>query len=213
MTRTPGLERYSAVYAPHQYPGPKNLKAWLAASFLSLCGWKVAGKIPEDSKWVAIGCPHTSNWDFPFMIAASWVMGVQLRWMGKASLFKGPLGKIMLSLGGVPVDRTKSNDMVQQMVDWYAKTEALVVAIPPSGTRGFRDHWKTGFYFIAQKANVPIGLGILDFVKKEAGFPGQLNPSGDIDRDFISLKEFYDPISGKIPANKNTIRIRPKKAD
>ena len=147
------------------------------------------------------------------MITSSWVMGVQLRWMGKASLCKGVLGQFMIFLGGVPVDRTKSNDMVQQMVDWYAKKEALVIAIPPSGTRSFRDHWKTGFYFIAQKAEVPIGLGILDFAKKEAGFSGQLNPSGDIEHDFKLLKEFYDPIGGKIPANKNTIRIRPKKED
>ena len=213
MSEETGLTRRSEVYAPHKYPGPKNLKTWLGATFLSLCGWKVAGHIPKDAKWVAIGCPHTSNWDFPFMITASWVMGVRLRWMGKASLFKGPLGKLMLALGGVPVDRTKSNDMVQQMVDWYAKSDALVVAIPPSGTRSFRDHWKTGFYYIAQKAGVPIGLGILDFDKKQAGFSGQLNPSGDMEKDFELLREFYEPIGGKIPANKNTIQVRPKKND
>ena len=155
--------------------------------------------MPDLKKWVAIGAPHTSNWDFPFMVAASWVMGVRLRWMGKAALFKGPLGPMMRALGGISVDRTQSNDLVQQMVDWFEKSDALVVAVPPSGTRSYRDHWKTGFYFIAQKAQVPVGLGVLDFKEKAAGFTGLLMPSGDIERDFAELKDFYAPIGAKHP--------------
>ena len=139
------------------------LKRAFGRLVLKVMGWKIAGELPTFDKFVLIATPHTSNWDFPLMVAASWVMGVRLRWLGKAVLFKNPWGKIMTALGGIPVDRTQSNDMVQQMADWFEREEALIVAIPPAGTRAYRDYWKTGFYYIAQKAQVPIGLGILDF--------------------------------------------------
>jgi len=205
-----GIQRFPQNYKPLAYPGPKNLKSLLGALFLQCMGWRVAGGLPETKKWVAIGAPHTSNWDFPLMVTASWVMGVRLRWMGKAVLFKGPWGFFMRALGGISVDRTQSNDMVQQMAAWFEKEEGLVVAIPPSGTRAFRDHWKTGFYFIAEKARVPIGLGVLDFTEKAVGFAGVMMPSGDIDQDFQLLQEFYAPIGAKDPSKKNLVQRKSK---
>ena len=206
----PAIERFPSYHRPQDDPGPKTFKAWLGACILRFFGWRIAGTLPDLKQWVAIGAPHTSNWDFPFMVAASWVMGVRLRWMGKAALFKGPLGPMMRALGGISVDRTQSNDLVQQMVDWFEKSDALVVAVPPSGTRSYRDHWKTGFYFIAQKAQVPVGLGVLDFKEKAAGFTWLLMPSGDIERDFAELKDFYAPIGAKHPESRNLVQLKPK---
>tara|TARA_B100000683_G_scaffold179936_2_gene173387 strand:- start:458 stop:1090 length:633 start_codon:yes stop_codon:yes gene_type:complete len=206
----PGIQKFPSYHQPQDYPGPKNFKAWAGSVILRFFGWRVAGQLPDVPKWVAIGAPHTSNWDFPFMVAASWVMGVRLRWLGKAALFKGPWGGMMKALGGIPVDRTQSNDMVQDMVDWFEKSDHLVVAVPPSGTRAFRDHWKTGFYYIAQQAGVPVGLGILDFKEKAAGFTGLLVPSGDIEKDFEALREFYAPIGAKFADKVNTVQLRPK---
>jgi 1-acyl-sn-glycerol-3-phosphate acyltransferase len=124
---------------------------------------------------------------------------LKVYWMGKSSLFPPLLGAIMRWLGGIPVDRSRAGNLVQGTVDAFNKAERLTVIVPPEGTRSKVTHWKTGFYYIAQGAGVPIALGYLDFHKKEGGIGRMFQPSGDIAADMVEIQDFYAGITGKNP--------------
>ena len=162
-----------------------------------LAGWRFAGETPANKKYVVIAAPHTSNWDLPFMLGCALYFRVPLKWMGKHTLFKPPFSGLMKWLGGIPIDRTKNNDVVAQMVEVYNSADELVVAIPPEGTRSKVRYWKTGFYNIAYGADVPIFLGFLDYEKKIGGFGGRIDPTGDYAADLEKIKAFYAPITPK----------------
>ena len=119
-------------------------RLWLRAN-----GWRIEGEMPNLPKFIIVGAPHTSNWDLPYTLAAGLHYGVRVHWMGKDSIFKWPYGGLMHWLGGIPVDRSKPNNAVAQMVEKFAASDRLVVVIPPEGTRGKITRWKTGFYHIA----------------------------------------------------------------
>lgn len=176
--------------------------------FLRAQGWTPYGEAPSDSQYVLVCAPHTSNWDFVYLVAASWVFGTRLNWLGKHTLFEGWKGKLLLAMGGVPVDRRSPQNLVDQMVDRFATGEPLYLAIPPSGTRSYRDYWKSGFYHIAQQANVPIVLGLLDFKTKRTGYGPRLVPSGDVSADMDKIREFYFGVEGKFPEKQSRIRLR-----
>ncbi|GGY13401.1 lysophospholipid acyltransferase family protein [Paludibacterium paludis] len=164
---------------------------------LKLAGWKLDGEFPSASKYVMIGAPHTSNWDFPLTLAICFAARAKIYWMGKASLFRGPAGPVMRWLGGIPVDRSKRNSLVDQMVAAYDRADRLVVAIPPEGTRKAVKEWKTGFYYIALGARVPIALAYLDYPSRRGGFGPMMIPSGDIDQDMTAIRAFYSDKRGR----------------
>ena len=168
--------------------------AWLG---LRLAGWKLKGQPPNARKFVIIAYPHTSNWDFPLGLAACIVFRIKVYWLGKHSLFKGPAGPLMRWLGGIPIDRSKSHDFVQQSIDAFGQSDEMVMALTPEGTRSAVEKWKTGFYHIATGANVPIVPGYLDYARKEIGFLESILPSGDIDKDLLAIKEAYRGVQGK----------------
>ncbi|MDX9875424.1 MAG: lysophospholipid acyltransferase family protein [Spongiibacteraceae bacterium] len=163
----------------------------LARLLLALSGWRVVGEIPRLQRFVLIGAPHTSNWDFILMLLAILTARLDVHWMGKDSLFPAPVGGLMRWLGGIPIDRSKPSGVVAQMVERYAETDALIVLIPPEGTRSRVERWKTGFYHIAAGAEVPIVLGYIDASRKELGFGPAYQPSGDIERDLPEIQHFY----------------------
>jgi len=177
------------------YEARRAIVLWLYA----LAGWKVEGAAPDVDKFVVIAAPHTSNWDLLFMLGVAYKFRVRLRWMGKDSLFKPPFGWLMKAMGGIPIDRSKANNVVSQMVDIYAAADELAVAIPPEGTRAKARIWKTGFYNIAHGAGVPIAFGFLDYSRKVGGIGGVFTTTGDYDRDLEEIKAFYAPITGKYP--------------
>ncbi len=164
---------------------------------LKLRGWKLVGELPKEKKYVIIAVPHTSNWDFPLTLALAFVFGFKLYWMGKDSLFKGAYGPIMRWLGGISIDRSKSNNLVQQMIEAFDSYDELTVTVPPEGTRSKVDKWKTGFYYIAQGANVPIAMAFLDYENKKGGFIGTFYPTGDIDKDIAEIRQQYKGITGR----------------
>jgi 1-acyl-sn-glycerol-3-phosphate acyltransferase len=168
---------------------------------LRIFGWKIEGEFPDLPKYVLIGAPHTSNWDFPVGIAICFARQQKVYWMGKHTLFWGPLGPISRWLGGIPVDRRKSNSLVEQIVQVYREHEQLVVAIPPEGTRKKVEKWKTGFYYIALGSQLPIVLGFIDFGRKVGGCGEVFYPTGDIEADMAKIRAFYAPIKGKNPEN------------
>ncbi|MFZ6746545.1 lysophospholipid acyltransferase family protein [Undibacterium sp. JH2W] len=176
-----------------------TLMRWISILCLKLAGWKVEGIVPAEQKYVLIAAPHTSNWDFPFTLMICFALRLRVYWMGKSSLFPPVFGHIMRWLGGIPVDRSKSGNLVQGTVDAFHANQRLTVIVPPEGTRGKVTHWKTGFYYIAQGAGVPIALGYLDFKRKAGGIGKMFTVSGDIAADMIKIREFYCGISGKHP--------------
>lgn len=175
---------------------------------MRLSGWDVAGEIPPGSKFVLVGAPHTSNWDFLFTMAAVRVLRLKISWMGKHTLFKGPLGVIMRWLGGIPINRTSAHGVVEQMVERFAKAEKLVVAVAPCGTRKRGEYWKSGFYWIALNAQIPILCGYLDYGRKQAGVGLSFVPSGDMEGDMDRIRAFYEGVQGKKPELQTAVRFR-----
>lgn len=165
--------------------------AGVAALTLRLLGWRVVGSLPAERKYVLIGAPHTSNWDFPLMLLAVLKIGMDVHWLGKSSLFRAPFGGLMRWLGGIPVDRSKSNNLVSQLADQYRARDQLVLLIPPEGTRAQVERWKSGFYYVATGAGVPILLGFLDAGRRELGFGPLFYPRGDYERDLTAIQTFY----------------------
>ena len=178
----------------------KDILRLIALLFLKLTGWKAVGQLPQEKKYVLIAAPHTSNWDLPYMLAITFVLRAKIYWMGKEQIFKPPFKHLMMWMGGIPVDRSKSNNLVDFTASILDKSEALVVAVPPEGTRSKVKRWKTGFYHIASKAQVPIVFGFLDYKKKEGGLGSSLKPTGNIDKDMEVVKSFYGNIQGKFPS-------------
>ena len=175
------------------------LMHWLSRMTLRLAGWRVVGGAPTVPKYVLIAAPHTSNWDFPVALMVCFALRLRVYWMGKDSLFPPLVGGVMRWLGGIPVNRARSGNLVQATVDAYNSNARLIVIVPPEGTRSKVTQWKTGFYYIAQGAGVPIALGYLDFRKKEAGLSRMFQPSGDIAADMVEIQAFYAGITGKNP--------------
>ena len=175
------------------------LMHWLARSILWLTGWRIVGGVPVAPKYVLIAAPHTSNWDFPVALMVCFALRLRVYWMGKASLFPPLLGAVMRWLGGIPVNRARSGNLVQATVDAYNSNQRLIVIVPPEGTRSKVTQWKTGFYYIALGAGVPIALGYLDFSRKEAGLSRMFEPTGDIAADMVEIQAFYAGFSGKNP--------------
>jgi 1-acyl-sn-glycerol-3-phosphate acyltransferase len=175
------------------------LMHWLSRLALRLTGWRIVGGVPAVPKYVLIAAPHTSNWDFPVALMVCFALRLRVYWMGKASLFPPLLGGVMRWLGGIPVDRERSGNLVQATVDAYNGNQRLIVIVPPEGTRSKVTQWKTGFYYIALGAGVPIALGYLDFRRKEAGLSRMFEPTGDIAADMVEIQAFYAGFSGKNP--------------
>ena len=184
------------------------MKRLVGLTFLKLFGWKQRGEKPPIDKYVMLCVPHTSNWDFPVFLAAIWSFRESLNWLGKNTLFEGPLGWFYKAVGGVPVDRSAPGGLVEQLASQFEDREYLHLGIPPSGTRSFRDHWKSGFYRIAMRANVPVVCAFLDFKTKTCGFGPVITLTGDEKADMDRIRAFYAGMEGKFAEKTSTIRLR-----
>jgi 1-acyl-sn-glycerol-3-phosphate acyltransferase len=168
-------------------------------AFLKLTGWKVLGRMPEGcSKSVWIAAPHTSNWDLPYTLMVAFVLRLNVYWMGKAQLFRFPFRHVMMWLGGIPVRRETANNLVAASIDaMKAAKGPLQLIVPPEGTRNKTRYWKTGFYYIAVGAQVPIVMAYMDYDRKISGLGPVFHPTGDIEADMVAIKAFYAPFKGK----------------
>lgn len=173
----------------------------LSIGLLRLAGWHARGEEIPHQRFVLIGAPHTSNWDFPLMLMVVLKLRLRVYWMGKHTLFPFGLGWLMKWLGGIPINRSASHNVVNETVKQYRENKELVVLIPPEGTRSKVTQWKTGFYHIANNAEVPILLGYVDAENKEAGIADFFQPSGDIEKDMIEIRDFYASKKGINAAN------------
>ncbi|MBP7661159.1 MAG: 1-acyl-sn-glycerol-3-phosphate acyltransferase [Burkholderiaceae bacterium] len=167
--------------------------------FLKLAGWRIEGALPADAhKCVLIAAPHTSNWDLPYTLMTAFVLRLNVYWMGKASIFRPPFGPVMRWLGGIAVQRDQSNNLVAASAAALKAAHGTVqLIVPPEGTRSKTTQWRTGFYYIALAAEVPIQLAFMDYTHKRAGLGPVFQPTGDIERDMRDIKAFYAPFRGK----------------
>jgi 1-acyl-sn-glycerol-3-phosphate acyltransferase len=154
---------------------------YLARLFMMLSGWRVDGKLPEIPKFVLIGAPHTSNWDFLLFLGLIFTLRANVHFMGKAELFRFPIGWFFRYCGGIPVDRKKSTGLVEQMVKVCNDSEKFILTIAPEGTRHHVVEWKRGFYHIAKSAGIPIVMGIVDGKHKTVRIGQIFQPTDDMD--------------------------------
>ena len=174
-------------------------------------GWKCTGKTPTFRKFVIIAAPHTSNWDGLLLILAASMLDLDFSYFGKDTLFRGPLGWFLRATGGLPIDRSRNQSFVSQAVSWFNRHDRFAIGVAPEGTRKLTPGWKTGFYYIALQAKVPIVLGYIDYAKKEGGIlPEVLVPTGDIEKDFEILRRHYGPLAARYPAWKGPIVPLPR---
>lgn len=184
------------------------MRSLIGRAWLRVFGWSLDRPDSVPPKFVFIAAPHTSTWDFPFMIATAWALEIDISWLGKHTLFEPPFGWFFRAMGGIPVDRRSPQNLVQQVVERFAKSERLVLGIPPEGTRRKVDYWKSGFYHIASGAGVPIGFSFLDFERRRAGLGAFVTPTGDVRADMDRVRAFYEDIRGKHPDKQGVPRLR-----
>ncbi|MCO4762371.1 MAG: 1-acyl-sn-glycerol-3-phosphate acyltransferase [Myxococcales bacterium] len=196
--------------ATHSGPQPIKPLHRFGKLWMRALGWKLIGEMPAGvDRAVFIAAPHTTNWDLPHMLGVSWALRVRMAWLGKDSLFSAPGGFALKWLGGRPVDRSAPHGLVGEAARLLRETEGgLWLAVPPSGTRGFRDHWRSGFYHIAREANVPIICGFIDYSRKEMGIADHFVPTGDMTADMDRIRAAYAAIEGKFNDLKSTIRLK-----
>jgi 1-acyl-sn-glycerol-3-phosphate acyltransferase len=170
----------------------------------------MVGELPRLNKAVFIAAPHTSNWDGFWLIIYKFAIDAKVSFLGKASLFWWPLGRMLAAIGCIPVDRHDAAGIVPQLVDAFRAREHLFLALAPEGTRKWQPYWKTGFYRIAEAANVPIVLAFIDYGKREMGM-GPALPMG-LARDEVQarLALFYAAFKGRHPALQGPVAFAPR---
>lgn len=171
----------------------------LGRLLLRLMGWRIVGQPPDLPRFIVSAAPHTSNMDGLIFLIATFAMGLDLHWVGKHTLFKGPGGKVLRWMGGIAIDRRQAGGLVQQVADQFKCRDALVIVVAPEGTRARTQQWKSGFYRMAEAAQVPIALGFMDYARKRVGFGPTLVPSGDFDADLQRMGTFYAGIHPRYP--------------
>jgi 1-acyl-sn-glycerol-3-phosphate acyltransferase len=176
---------------------------------LGLFGWRVVRNLPPTNKFVMVGAWHTSNWDFPLAILATGGLGIKLNFIGKQELLDGRLGWLMKRLGVIGVDRATTKNFTQKIAELYETMDELRVVVPAEGTRSKAEYWRTGFYYIALEAGIPIAFAFLDAATKTIGIDGYFIPTGDRDKDLQKVIDFFKDKRGLKPSRQAEIKFRP----
>lgn len=181
----------------------RTLRRYITKQFANLLllvtGWRLEGEVPDLRKCVIIGAPHTSNWDFFFGLLYKMYYGLNIHFLMKEELFRFPYKYFFRSIGGIPVNRGKKNNLVETLYRRFSQREDFYLAITPEGTRNRVKEWKRGFYYIAAKANVPIVLAYMDYGRKVVGVGPVVYPGMSIEADMQEIKAFYATIQAKFP--------------
>ena len=175
------------------------MRALASFIYFRIMGWKQKGTLPNLSKYVIIVAPHTSWIDFLIGLLIRKIVNQKINFIGKKSLFKPPFGWWFRYLGGTPVDRFKNEDTVASIARIFHSRDEFRLALSPEGTRKKVKKWRSGFYYIAKEAGVPIVMVAFDFGKKEVKISDEVWPTDDKDADFKTYLEFYKGVEGKIP--------------
>lgn len=184
------------------------LRRLVAQTFWAFSRWRLVTEPAPDRPSVLIGAPHTSNWDFVYMLAITWRLNMHIRWLGKKSLFRGWRGPIMRWLGGIPVDRDSPSLVVSEVVERIRSGEVFGLVVTPDGTRSGHTYWKSGFYRIARETGLPLTLGFVDRTTKTTGLGPTLELTGDVPSDMDRIREFYADKAGVRPEHRVEPRLR-----
>lgn len=184
------------------------IKHSLSALFLRLTGWTLESDEAPRGPVVFVGAPHTSNWDFLYMLAVAWHHDFNIMFVGKKSLFKGPMGKVMRALGGIPVDRDNAKNVVGEMAAKMKEGQTSGLVITPDGTRGEHEYWKSGFYRIAMEAGLPVTLAYMNADKKTTGLGPTFHLTGNKAADMDKMRAFFADKSGYHPERRVEPRLR-----
>ena len=171
----------------------------LARLILRVGGWTAVGEMPDVPKAVIIAAPHTSNWDGFWALVYKVAAQLDIHFFAKQSLFWFPLNILLRALGGVPLDRKRAGSAVDRAIEMFRTNDSFYFGLAPEGTRSRVDHWKSGFYRIAEGADVPVVLGFLDYGKRQIGIGPTLKLSGDWHKDLDFCRDFYSNIEGRWP--------------
>lgn len=177
---------------------------------LRLFGWSTSLTWPPEPHGLIVVYPHTSNWDFLIGVLFRIGHGLPAHWMGKDSMFRWPVRRLFLRIGGVPVNRRAAHGVVASLKHAYEQRDWLWLAVAPEGTRSATDHLKSGFYQLAVALDLPLGLGYIDYGRRHVGIDRYVRMTGDEARDLEILRDFYEGIQARIPANAGRIRFRSK---
>jgi len=188
---------------------PPTWRSRLCAGLLRLLGWRLVMVPLPGPRGVLIVYPHTSNWDFPLGVLARGAMGLPLSWIGKHTLFRWPLAPLLRWLGGTPVNRSAPGRLIEELAEALRSREWMWLALSPEGTRRRLDHWRSGFYRLARAAEVPVGLGFIDFATRRIGVLGHLELSGDEAADMARIAAAYQGLRGFRPEQASPIRLPP----
>ena len=196
--REPGeMPQLGDQVPPWGYGWTRAMGRWV----LKVWGWRIVGNFPNRSKFVAVVAPHTSNVDFFVGLAVIVGMGLRASWMAKHTLFYPPMGWLMKSLGGIPINRTAQHGVVEQMVEAFEQRDHLILGVTPEGTRSRVEEWKTGFHRIARAAGLPVLLVYFDYPTKRFGFGPLMETTEALDDDMRRIREFYAGFQGRRPEN------------
>jgi 1-acyl-sn-glycerol-3-phosphate acyltransferase len=181
---------------------------WLAHTYLKLRGWRFIGQVPPDPRFVIIGAPHTTNWDFVAFLAAIRHWDFKPKYLGKHSLFAGPFGWLFRRWGGIPVDRTKPGGVVSRVAAEFDSNEEFALVIAPEGTRKASNSWKSGFIKIAASTGAPIVPAGLNYRKKTITLGEPIHYEGSVDDLMATLRDFYAGTEGKHPEGAGEVWIK-----
>lgn len=184
---------------------------WFSKFMLKIMGWRLEGDLPDVPRCVAVIAPHTSNWDFPLVMFFVFALRFTVSWVAKHTMFRPPFGIFFRFLGGIPVERSRSHNLVQQVVETIEGRERIWLGITPEGTRAKVKAWKTGFYRIALGARIPMALVYLDYGRKVVGVGPIIEPTGDIEADMAKIHDFYVTITPRHPDRFTLPCIDPEK--
>ena len=180
---------------------------------LRIFGWRAVGPFPDIDRCVLVAAPHTSNWDFAGFVFAHWALGMQVRWLGKHTIFVGPVGWVFRKMGGLPVDRRGSHDLVAQLSEEMEASGKMHLALSPEGTRRRTEHWHAGFYHVAMGTGVPLVLASIDYPGKVVAIGPIIELTGDVTADMDRVRAFYADKVGHTPENQGPIRLRSEESE
>jgi 1-acyl-sn-glycerol-3-phosphate acyltransferase len=190
------------------HPVPARWRRWLGGGLLRLIGWRgVLAPLPGP-KGIIVVYPHTSNLDFFIGLFFKIATALPARWMGKHTLFRWPVRRLLVYLGGIPITRNQRSGFVDALLAEFDRHEIMWLAVTPEGTRSRTDYWKSGFYHIAVAGKLPVALGYIDYATRTVGVDTFLTLTGDVTVDFERIQEFYKDKRGRVPDNSGPIRLR-----
>lgn len=185
-----------------------QMRARVGRAVVAASRFRLTGTPPDAPVYVAVAAPHTSNWDFPAMIAMAWASGVTPVWLGKQEMFAGALGPLMRRLGGIPVDRDNPGGLVDEVTQLMTSSHKVALVVPPEGTRSGGRYWKSGFHRIAAAAGVPIVLTYLDGPSRTGGWGPSFMPGASAGADMEQVRAFYRDKRGLRPSRRTEPLLR-----